>query len=69
MSFFGIKIVPHMLARDIRDEWKVERNPIKKRRRNWRVVKYHIDRPGAFMAGDVCFMHPELIAKLPRQTP
>ena len=63
---FGLKIVPHTLAREVRDEWRVEKHPIPKRRRKWRVVKHHIDRPGCFQMGDTLYMHPDLIAKLPR---
>lgn len=55
-----VKIVPHALAREVRDEWKVESHPIKKRRRNWRVVKRHIDRPGAYRVGNTIYLHPDL---------
>ena len=63
-----MNIVPHVLAREVRDTFTIERNPIKKRRRNWRVVKHRIDRPGAFVCGDVIYMHPDLVAKLRAQT-
>ena len=61
---FGLKIIAHQLAREVRDEWKVEAMPIKKRRKNWRVVKHHIDRPGAYRVGDVLYAHPDILAKL-----
>jgi hypothetical protein len=61
---FGLQIVSAPQAREIRDEWRVERHPIKKRRRQWRVVKHRIDRPGAYQIGDVIYMHPDLIVKL-----
>ena len=60
----GMRVVSHPLAREVRDEWKVERNPIPKRRRQWRVVKHHIDRPGCYKVCDTFYMHPELIEKL-----
>lgn len=66
MSLLGFTIIPHPLAREVRDEFRVERCQIPKRRRRWRVVKHRIDRPGAYQCGDVIYMHPELVAKLPR---
>lgn len=66
---FGLKIVAHPLAREVRDEWRVEAHPIRKRRRNWRVVKHHIDRPGAYQIGNTIYMHPDLVAKLKEVTP
>ena len=62
----GKPIYPSEFAREVRDEFRVERMPIAKRRRNWRVVKHHIDRPGCFMTANAIFMHPDLIAKLPK---
>ena len=66
---FGLLIVPHPLARERRVEWKVEPWPIKKRRRNWRVVKHHIDQPGVYQVGNTIYMHPDLVAKLYEETP
>lgn len=60
----GLKIIPHALAREVRDEFRVERHPTAKRRRRWRVVKHHIDRPGCYQVGNVLYMHPELLARL-----
>lgn len=60
----GLNIVPHTLAREVRDEWKVERHTIPKRRRQWHVVKHRIDRPGAYQIGNTIYMHPELVEKL-----
>ena len=61
---FGLKIFANPLVREVRDEWTVEPMPIKKRRRNWRMVKRHIDRPSVIQMGDVFFAHPEIIEKL-----
>lgn len=69
MYLLGLKIVPHQLAREVRDEWRVERHSTRKKRRNWRAVKRRIDRPGAFQVGDVIYMHPDLVAKLPKAGP
>jgi hypothetical protein len=66
INYFGMSIVPHRLALEIRDEWRVERHPIKKKRRNWRVVKHRINRPCAIQCGSVIYMHPDLIALLPQ---
>lgn len=60
----GVKIVPHAMAREVRDEWRVEPHPTRKRRRNWRVVRHHIDRPGAYQIGSTIYMHPDLVAIL-----
>jgi hypothetical protein len=64
----GMRVVPHPLAREVRDEWKVERHPTPKKRRQWRVVKHHIDRPGCYQVGDTFYMHPELMEKLRHAT-
>lgn len=66
MYLNGMQIVPHQLAREVRDEWRVEKNPIQKRRRGWRVVKHRIDRPGAYQIGNVIYMHPDLFSELQR---
>ena len=60
----GLSIVPHAFAREVRDEYSVVKWPIKKRRRNWRVVKTHIDRPAAFVCGSIVYMHPSLVDQL-----
>jgi hypothetical protein len=66
MMLAGVKIVPHQLARDVRTEFKVQRMPIQKKRKAWRVVRVDINRPGVYVIGDTIFMHPDLVAKLPR---
>ena len=67
LGMLGLKIVPHFLARDVRTEYKVTRWMTRdKKRKNWRVLKVEINRPGCYQVGDVIYMHPELIAKLPR---
>ena len=62
MNLYGMKVVshPHALER----KFEVQRHPIKKRRRNWRVVS--VIRPSCFIAMGTIYMHPELFAKLPR---
>lgn len=60
----GVTVIAHPLAREIREVWEIEKSPIKKRRRNWRVVKNVINRPGCYMMGGVMYMHPDLISKL-----
>lgn len=67
MNLLGLKIVPHKLARDVRTEFRVERcGPVWKRRKRYIVRRVEINRPGCYQMGDTLFMHPELIAKLPR---
>lgn len=68
-ALLGMRVVSSLLARDVRDEFRVERNPIKKRRRGWLVVKHRIDRPGCYRVGDTLYMHPDLIARLQRVAP
>ncbi len=65
-GMFGVNIVSSPMAREVRDEWVVKAHSIRKRRRSWCVVRVHIDRPGAYQCGNVIYMHPDLIAKLPR---
>ncbi len=67
-SLLGLHIVPHPLAREVRVEFKVCRwSPGKKKRRNnWRVMRVEINRPGCYRVGNTIYMHPELVAKLPR---
>lgn len=68
-AMFGVNIVPHALAIEARDEWRVEAHPIRKRRRNWRVVKRHIVKPSAYQIGNTIYMHPDLVARLKEATP
>ena len=67
MNLLGMKIIPHSLAREVRTEFKVTRHAARdKKRKNWRVLRVEINRPGCYQVGNVLYMHPELIAKLPR---
>jgi hypothetical protein len=66
MMFNGLRIIPHPLAREVRVEFRIERHPIAKRRRRWRVRRVEIIRPGCIQTGGILYMHPDLIAKLPR---
>lgn len=64
-SFDGMRVMSSPLAREVRDEYRVERSPIRKRRRNWSVVKHHIDKPCAYvLGGHTIVAHPEIVAKL-----
>jgi hypothetical protein len=66
LNLAGLKIVPHKLARDIRTEFKVTRWATRdKKRKNWRVMRIEINRPGCWRICDTLYIHPELIAKLP----
>jgi hypothetical protein len=61
ISFNGIPVIAHPLAVQYRT--KLERHPIKKRRRNWRWTK--VEEPGCFQLQDgTLLMHPKLVAKL-----
>ena len=61
---FGLDIVSHPLAREVRDEWKVEAHPIRKHRRNWQVVKHHVDRPCAVQVGNTIYAHPTIVEQM-----
>ncbi len=57
----GIRVMPNPLATV--PAWKVERHPIRKRRRNWRPVKHQI--PGALRLGDgTLIVHPSIYEQL-----
>jgi hypothetical protein len=60
LQLHGMNVVVTPLAVDRRME--VQRHPIQKRRRGWRVVA--VERPGCWQAGRTFFMHPELAQKL-----
>lgn len=64
----GIKVYRHVLAVEVCYEWRIERHPIRKHRRQWRVVKHRIERPGAFQICNSIYMHPELFGKLKAAT-
>ena len=65
MNFGGLKVVANELCASYRTEFKVERHPIKKRRRNWRVVRHTVrDISRTIVVGDTVYMHPEVFEKL-----
>jgi len=69
-TVMGLKIVPHPLAREVRTEFKVTRWATRdKKRKNWRVMRIEINRPSCIKVGDVLYMHPDLVSKLPKQQP
>lgn len=63
----GLKIIPNSLAYQVKVEWRLERHPTQKRRRNWRAKEYRTKTPCCFVSGGVCYMHPDLFAKLKEQ--
>lgn len=44
--------------------WAVERNPIPKRRRNWRVVRKTTTEPVSYMMDGTLIVHPTIFEKL-----
>lgn len=68
-TIYGLDVVSAPMAREVRTEWRVERHPTKKRRRNWLVVKHKIDRPGMYRSGNTLFVNPELLSKLNAAVP
>ena len=66
-SLLGLKSAPTPMARDKRTEFRVVRwSTRRKKRKNWRVLRVEIDLPSCWQVGDTLYMHPDLIAKLPR---
>ena len=66
---FGMNIVSTPMAREVRTEWRVERHPTKKSRKQWRVVKHEINRPGAYQSGNTIYAHPDVIEQLRHAVP
>ena len=64
MSLFGISIVSHPLALSVRNVFTVEKTPIRKRRRGWRVIKTKVETPGAYQIGGTIYAHPSIVQKL-----
>jgi len=64
-SLFGIRIFENPLLVKTVVTYQVQRSPIKKRRRNWRVVRIEKQEPAIFMlAGGMMAVHPALMAKM-----
>jgi hypothetical protein len=70
VNLFGIPVVVNPLAVEHRVWFTVERWPIPKRRRRWRVVRHEETKPAMFIVGENIFgrktavLHPELFAKI-----
>ena len=64
----GVKVVSSSLAIELTHEFRIEKHPIQKRRKQWRIVKHHIEIPKAFMINGICYMYPLLIEKLKAAT-
>jgi hypothetical protein len=63
--FNGVRVFQSPLALNYRCWFEVERLPIKKRRRGYRVRKHEESTPGCWGLADGSFvMHPALLAKL-----
>lgn len=59
----GLSVIPHRLCEET--VYEVQRHPIKKRRRGWRVVK--MLRPAIWKMGNTLFMHPDLYRAMREQ--
>lgn len=60
LSFAGVRVFESEFATNIK--WVIEKHPIKKRRRNWRISCKQV--PGCWQMGGDFYMHPVLFAKL-----
>lgn len=60
----GMKVLVSPHATKNVSVWAVERNPIPKRRRNWRVVRKTITEPVAYKMGETLIVHPTIFDKL-----
>lgn len=64
MNLFGMNVVSHPLAEEVKRVARITRNPIKKRRRGWLLRYETVRTPCAFVIGSTVYMHPAGIAKL-----
>lgn len=69
----GVPVMISKLASEVLEEFHVERVGIRKRRRNWRVVKHYIEKPCAYMVscidfgfsgGEILIVHPEVLERM-----
>lgn len=60
LSIAGVRVFESDFAITIK--WMIEKHPIKKRRRNWRIVRKEV--PGCWQMGGDFYMHPVLFSKL-----
>lgn len=64
MIVFGVNVYESPYAVTVRVTHGIERNPIKKRRRNWRVVRNEHHDPAMFKTAQGFIVHPALMKKL-----
>lgn len=68
LTHLGLNIVSHPLALEVRTEFKVAQwGLVRKRRRNWRVLRIEISRPGCYQSGNTLYVHPDLVEQLTLQ--
>ncbi len=63
-SLLGIDIIENPLCVKVRVCFELRRHPLKKRRRNWSVVRVESTEPAVYMMAGRLFVHPSLVAKL-----
>jgi len=69
MFTLGTRIHSNPLCIKVEVTWRIERHPIRKRRRNWRVVRHEASTPCAFKLADgSVVMHPDLYSQLKQAT-
>lgn len=67
-TLFGIRVIENSLCVKTSVTYELQRSQIKKRRRNWRVVKVEKQVPVAYMLpNNAIAIHPHLVAKLRNQ--
>ena len=63
-SLFGFDIIVNPFCETVKVSYELRRNAIKKRRRNWSVVRVQTTEPAAYMMAGRIYAHPSLVAKL-----
>ena len=64
-----IRVHSNPLCERVVVSWHIERHAMKKRRRNWRVVRHEVRIPCAYKLADgSVVMHPTLYAQLQHAT-
>lgn len=63
MCMLGVSVSQSLLA--VKQEGKVQKHPIPKRRRGWRVVRVSV--PCAYQMGDRLVVHPTIYEQMKRE--
>jgi hypothetical protein len=68
MGLCGLDIYANDLCAHTRVTWSVERHPLPKHRRQWRVVRREAQEPTMYQMGRKIYAHPTIVAQLIKAT-